>query len=185
MRRYDFSTVSEGISEEEKWHRRIRTAIKRLEASGLWNDLLLKLKNLDTMTLEDKRAIYNIRWDAHTNPNSDGTEYDEYVKKYPFAFYHTKGKTSVDTFYIWEMSNVILKSMYFGKYANASCKENIRNAIKDKKDISVSERVQYDVSFNYDASKNAAWYSEEYRGCGNGHYYIALDENMAWFCEDD
>ena len=33
--------------------------------------------------------------------------------------------------------------------------------------------------------KNYAWYSEEYKGCLNGHYYIALDEKHVWFYEDD
>ena len=29
------------------------------------------------------------------------------------------------------------------------------------------------------------WYSTEYRGCGNGHYYLALDERHAIFAETD
>ncbi len=28
-----------------------------------------------------------------------------------------------------------------------------------------------------------AWYSEEYKACLNGHYYIALDEKHVWFCQ--
>ena len=33
--------------------------------------------------------------------------------------------------------------------------------------------------------KEKVWSSEELRGCGNGHYYIALDANTALFVEDD
>ena len=29
------------------------------------------------------------------------------------------------------------------------------------------------------------WYSEEYKGCGNGHYYLLLDARHAHFYEDD
>ena len=27
--------------------------------------------------------------------------------------------------------------------------------------------------------------TNEYKNCGNGHYYFALGENCALFCEDD
>ena len=37
---------------------------------------------------------------------------------------------------------------------------------------------------NRDGEK-LAWYSEEYRGCGNGHYYLMFDATHAIFYEDD
>ena len=46
-------------------------------------------------------------------------------------------------------------------------------------------RSSYDVSFSYDPKLQHAWYSEEYKNCGNGHYYLALDETHALFYEDD
>lgn len=46
-------------------------------------------------------------------------------------------------------------------------------------------RTNYDVSFTYRPEKQKAWYSEEYKNCGNEHYYIALDANAALFVEDD
>ena len=33
--------------------------------------------------------------------------------------------------------------------------------------------------------KKLAWYSEEYRRCGNGHYYLMFDATHAIFYEDD
>ena len=29
------------------------------------------------------------------------------------------------------------------------------------------------------------WYSKEFKGCGNGHYYLALDATHTIFVEDD
>ena len=44
----------------------------------------------------------------------------------------------------------------------------------------------YDISFELkcgaDGSKRA-WYSEEYRGCGNGHYYLAINSTHAIYYE--
>ena len=50
--------------------------------------------------------------------------------------------------------------------------------------VSKCQHIIY-KTFEYEPDKNKAWYSEEYRGCGNGHYYIALNSSMALFCEND
>ena len=47
------------------------------------------------------------------------------------------------------------------------------------------DKTSYDVSFQLKAKERKAWYSEEYRGCGNGHYYLALNHSCALFYEHD
>lgn len=42
----------------------------------------------------------------------------------------------------------------------------------------------YDISLSLD-EKGRAFYAEEYRNCGNGHYYLALDARHAIHVEDD
>ena len=84
------------------------------------------------------------------------------------------------------MSDCNLKSMYFGKGSNARVKEEIRVALENKQAYDSGRcRANYDVSFSYCPAKHKAWYSEEYKDCGNGHYYIALDANTALFVEND
>jgi hypothetical protein len=61
----------------------------------------------------------------------------------------------------------------------------IARALHSKQNISISGRTNYDVSFEYNAEKGMAWYSEEYKNCGNGHYYLALNGTHAIFWEDD
>ena len=112
--------------------------------------------------------------------------YEPYSAKYPFMFYDDdNGDLQIDTRYIWEFSECNLKSMYFGKYQNSHVKEEFKRAIEQKRDYHYCTRTSYDVSLEYNAAKNMAWYSEEYRNCGNGHYYIALDHSTALFVEDD
>lgn len=182
------------IDRDAQWHRRIRRVIKCLSESGLWKDLVVKYKNLDTMTLQDKENIYQLYWnmDRHyslNDPDSEKKEqekvlkhFGEYVDRYPFIF---PGKGVVETFYIWEMSEAKTKPMYFGKYRNSLIKREIAQAIAEKRAYSTNTRTSYDVHFAYDPENCKATYFEEYKGCGNGHYYIALNHSTALFCEND
>lgn len=182
--------IDSNEEKDKKWHKRIARAIKCLEKSGLWTDKLIFFKNLYKMTLADKNALSEIYWSDSNRYNMSNNiqtkEYEPYIEKYPFVFIKADdGIFELNTNYIWESSNCKLKSMYFGKGQNAFVKKEIIEAVKNKRNYNFNTRVNYDVSFEYDANKNMAWYSEEYKDCGNGHYYLALDENTALFCEDD
>ena len=133
------------------------------------------------MTYEDREYIrLNYSWGDNT------ALAEQFEMKYPFLFYKTEdGKKCINTSYVYEMSEITLKPMYFGKYANKKVKEEIAENIANKTEYKYSCRVSYDVSFSYDPKIGKAYYSEEYRDCGNGHYYLALDNNTALFCEDD
>ena len=181
--KYDMKAEKETAKKTptEEWHGRIMRAIKCLEKSGLWADLLVKLRNMLSMTYEDRDYIRrNYSWGDNT------VLAEQFEMRYPFLFYKTEdGKKCIDTSYTYEMSEIILKPMYFGKYANKKVKEEIADSIANEKEYEYSCRVSYDVHFSYSPKSGKAYYSEEYRGCGNGHYYLALDNNTALFCEDD
>ncbi len=182
------------------WHKRIARATKAIEGSGLWPDFVEYFHNLALMDYADKTAIHKAYWDTYSrfmyidSPETKD-EYDavfdevygEYITKYPFIIYtDNNGFRHIDSDYIWEKSEVKLKSMYFGKYRNEDYKQQIKYHIKNHQKFTLPRvRTNYDVSFEYNPEKNMAWYSEEYKDCGNGHYYIALDHNTAMFMEDD
>ena len=181
----------------EAWHKRLSRAIKALEKSGLWSETLQVFNLLQGMTYEDKEIISQLYWSCPKLRNDDEmpvSEYNDefrkifvyYMEKYPFVFgKDDKGRLFVKTDFIWETSECKLKNMYFGT-DNKRLKEQIKDAIKNRKSYSTPRiEVNYDVSFQYSAEAEKAWYSEEYRNCGNGHYYLALDNNLALFCGDD
>lgn len=184
------------------WHRRINKAIKCLESSGLWPNILERLRNLDKMTYKDKEELSKLYWQYHPQYiNSDDSEevkqqknasnqaqvellFGDYVNKYPFIFDKNGVVNASD--YLWEMSEVKLKKMNFGKYWGDNYRSEIKNALETKTSYSTGRiQVNYDNSFEYNAELNKAWYSEEFRNCGNGHYYLALDSETALFVEDD
>ncbi len=166
------------------WKRKIENIIKRLERSGLWPEILEKFKTLRNVSYKERDVIDYI-W-RNQPYKADRTEeefreaYGYLYDKYPFIL-----RGGVDYFYLKDgMSDCKTKSMYFG-HRNTQVKERIKDAMLNKRKCSEFARTSYDVSFEYDPEKKKAWYSEEYKDCGNGHYYLALDESMALFCEDD
>lgn len=67
-------------------------------------------------------------------------------------------------------------------------KNIIETSINDNKEYNHTWRKGYDNSVYFSTNDNGlkrGYYSTEYKGCGNGHYYFALDERHAIFCETD
>lgn len=171
-----------------EWYKRLLRAAGCMESSGLWPDILRQFSSIvdSGMTWNDRKALEDLYWEG-VDSTAANKEFDHLREKYPFAFREdTNGCARVDSFYASKTSECVLKSMYFGKLLNADEKRRIADAISGQQDYN-SGRIHagYDVTFTYEAKKNKAWYSEEYRNCGNGHYYIALDANTALFIEHD
>lgn len=186
------------VDKNAKWHKRLDRAIKAMESSGLWPNILETMKNLTKMTYEDKKAIYELTWEESYRRTVNGDlsveEFNEafikhfgaFMEKYPFVFAKDdEGRWGYHTDYLWELSDCRLRSMYFGKHQNKLIKERIKKALDEKQRFVFNARTSYDTSFEYRPEDGKAWYSEEYKDCGNGHYYLALDHNTALFCEND
>lgn len=180
---------------DKNWHKKIKKVIKCLDESGLWPDLKTQYENLYLMTLEDKESIAGLYWGQYKEiqtVENYNQEMQKWINKYPFIQvpsddkFDRDGYLRINTFYIWEKSNPKTKSMYFGKENNQRIKTQFANALLNKTPYySGRIRVNYDVTLEYDPEKNMAWYSEEYKDCGNGHYYLAISPSVALFCEDD
>lgn len=192
-KKFDIYAPPAEVDENKAWQRRMRRAVKCMETSGLWTEIKKVFDQIlySGMTLEEKKALYEL-YRNYDSPAKDFSEEEKakaflpYLRKFPFVFYEdNNGNLHIDTEYIWELSDCKLKSMYFGKYANKRIKDELQQAIRRKTDYKDSRTVSYDVSVNYQAKDNKAWYSEEYRHCGNGHYYLVLDHSTAVFYEND
>lgn len=74
------------------------------------------------------------------------------------------------------------------------CLKNIAGHLDRKEDFHYYWRGSYDVSvsgkmcdYGPDSKETGykAWLNLEYKNCGNGHYYLLINENLAVFAEDD
>lgn len=179
----------------DKWTRSWTNVLNRLENSGLWEDYAKDVR-LALAIGEDKIVRANKQYWEH-RPNIPYGENDklnaEAIKNIDERLikYRDDGTIYPDTNIIWYMDNYAkVKKMRFGrKWLNDRELADIANAMKNKEKICTGTNGRitggYDVHFEYNPETNKAWYSEEYRGCGNGHYYLALDATHALFYEDD
>lgn len=168
---------------EVKWLRSIDKAITLLKASGLWTDMLKDLETAKTVGYEKIKKAYDLSWTNY----SDKYEENEKIRKEKVKEVDVRlmEEEHINTGIIWYMYYPLkIKKMNFG-YNNTAILQEIATALKDKKKYIKSVRVNYDVGFEYNPEINKAWYSEEYKNCGNGHYYLALDNQYALFYEDD
>jgi hypothetical protein len=80
-----------------------------------------------------------------------------------------------------------IKTMNFDKYDREFQKKLLAENIANKVNMSHRWVNGYDNSYEvrFDSDYPRGWYSEEFRGCGNGHYYFLLDNCHAIFGEDD
>ncbi len=198
--------VKAKVDEATAWERRVKNVIKKLDASGLWPHIKKEFEELLEIGFERRAALKDVYWnreddnlrklmDAIIHKEDGAVErynaaferlYGKFMNEIPFAFRKgNRGVWDVRTCFLYEMSEARTKSMYFGKWRNADIKAAIADALANKRKYSAEARTSYDVRFSYDPENDSAYYSEEYKDCGNGHYYIAIDGNTALFCEDD
>ena len=184
---------------EHTWKANMRSAISHIQTSGLWPQLIPLYENLSQMTYEEHEFLKKNYILFNQNPQRDEIlqEMQNLRQKYPFAFLEGKSLIAQDASpkkpfvyfsvrleYIADLSDCKLKSMYFGA-GNKQIKNQIRSALIQQKEYQTAQQAFYDVRFIYDPKVQKAWYSEEYKGCANGHYYLALDHSRAVFCEND
>lgn len=75
----------------------------------------------------------------------------------------------------------------YHNYDKETRRNEIRKHIVEGTPYSYKWEKGYDnsVEFRKHNDIKCGWYSTEYRGCGNGHYYLALDEKHAIYGEAD
>lgn len=147
--------------------RNLQRIITCLEASKFWPDILESLKNLQGLTGEDVNKWYEM-------------EYRELQQAL-----HDRGaeRISVDMFSSMCQKRAII-TINWGKW-NDWRRDDFLRAIKEHRQYNMSWTNGYDNSVEYNPDGERAWYSEKYRGCANGHYYLLIDEKHAAFREDD
>lgn len=141
-----------------------KTCVKYLEESKLWPDMLADFK----LVLSNEELFKFI---VEKEKVTDYFEFNEKLRKF--------GMTSkyVDTFH-----RTIKKGIITINYVkcNKKCYSDLFNKSTE---TTIRWRKVYDCTLSKNDGK--AWYSEEYKNTGNGHYYLALDANHAIFREDD
>jgi len=171
-----------------KWEKQVKKLVKMLETSGLWGNVLAELQQALRIGYDTLKKAY----DAERQHNASDSYEVAKAKKVeqvraicPQLIVRRDGKDYIDTSIIWHYLDLRVKKMYFGKYENARRLAEITTALRNNTGRVFQVTAGYDVSFQYNPELRKAWYSEEYRNCGNGYYWLVLNNTHALFCEKD
>lgn len=181
------------VDPAEKWQKQICRAIALLEESGLWPEIRETLNLGLAIGYTKLKTVESI-----VNNYQNGETWDEKIarqvqlaKAFEPRVIKTRddGSEYISTELVWHWLNPKIKKMHFGK-ASPGYLDRIADSLRKKEATELRWRPAppergYDVSFSYNPESRRAWYSEEYRGCGNGHYYLALNATHAVFYEND
>ena len=166
-----------------KWEKQIKKAVFMLEGSGFWPEILAELKlSLEigyTKMLTVQKIYRAYAFVEHARMTREVKALE------PRLIREQDGREYVSTDVIEHWLDPKIKTMYFGKSNQEWKLQEIAAGLKEKKAVHFRVEANYDVSFEYNPVLNKAWYSEEFRGCGNGHYYLALNGTHAIYYEDD
>ena len=182
--------VGNRVTPTGRWAKQVKRAVDMLAASGLWPELMADGRVALEIGYEKIQAARKVHGDYADRP---GVSYEERQKQKVaevkaidprMVAVAEDGHEYVKTDFIWHWDDVKIKRMNFGR-TNEFVLAKIAEAMRDGKALSDSGRTSYDVSFEYQPDKKKAWYSEEFRGYGNGHYYLALNATHVMFYEDD
>lgn len=155
-------------TELDYFRRNLSNVIKYLSNSGLWQPILNGAIHLSSLSDDEIKSI------------KDYTKYYEYNKENNIKFW------SYDCF-LSLFGKRAIKTINLHRFQKDEILSRIADAIKNKRNYAHKWQKGYDnsIELNFDRDISCGWYCEEYRGCGNGHYYFLLDNVHALFCEDD
>jgi hypothetical protein len=144
----------------------LQKVVKYLSISGLWQHHLECAKLFLSMTDEELLSYKN--YDKYNTLVQNGNRWFGFD-----CFLNLFGKC--------------IKCANFESYEREYLKTRLSSALSNKDNISYRWRKGYDnsIEIRFDEDCAKGWYSEEYKGCVNGHYYFLLDNCHVLFGEDD
>lgn len=164
--------VKTTIQKEFDMLRKFQKAFTKMAHPNLWSDIRAGYNALNISALELEVA------EMSPAPQTSYDFYKILSGKRLGLVTENKYKTTTIT------SNKPLR----GDYQYYDCINNIARHLENKETFSYGWEGKYDVSVSgklCDDGVYRAWLSLEYRGMGNGHYYLLINENTAVFSEDD
>jgi len=176
-------------SDAETWKSGWFGVAERLNKSGLFLHYRAELDLALSLGYEKMQELYRLYQKSYSR--RDDAEDLEIVRSYSPDLVGTRedGSEYIDWAIIWTFyipPKVKKMRFYNGSpELNAHILDEIKSHMELRLPYTAGGRTSYDISFSYDPERNEAFYSEEYRGMGNGHYYLVLDATHAVFYEDD
>ena len=184
------------------FHRNCEKAASLLAASGFWPEICKRMEVQAAMTEQDYNRLMTLWQEYDELYNHRELTYDEMSrlqdeKRKEYEAYFTERGATGDWYHFRQLSET--KQIVSVPYSNGgySKERQVAYAREIIEQVKLGEANKHKSFYwygSYDYSievrKNDdgtiyGWYSAEYKGCGNGHYYLLLDAEHALYCEDD
>lgn len=191
--------------EQDKYktfHRNCEKAASLLRASGFWPEICKRMEVQAAMTEQDYNRLMTLWQEYDELYNHRELTYDEMSrlqdeKRKEYEAYFTERGATGDWYHFRQLSET--KQIVSVPYSNGGYSKDrqvayAREIIEQVKQGEAGKYKTFRWYGNYDfrieVRKNDdgtiyGWYSAEYKGCGNGHYYLLLDAEHAIYSEDD
>lgn len=185
------------------FHRNVAKAAELLLESGMWLGLQKMMAGMATLTLEEYNEM-TIHYEAWNGRYNTGLTYDQMkeLQKNDVANFNAvlerKGYPAADIYHFNQLKSkgqIISVPFSNGNHDGEHLKSESRRLYEEAKNgecgapyKSMRWYGSYDYSISFEKTKSGeliGWYSAEYKGCGNGHYYLLLDATHAIYYEDD
>lgn len=155
-------------SEYDRLINTVKKANAYLLKSGLWKSLRA---DFDVLLSTERNVLENIINEGYDAFKAFRSEHNLFM--------------SYDLFF--NLFYTGIKTMRFNRYERDYYINLAKKAIEEKTDFRASWECGYDNKFEIlnECEELRAWYSEEYRGCLNGYYYLLIDEKHVLFIEKD
>ena len=155
--------------------RRAQDAVKYLTKSGFWTDIREGIEYFlahEELIEEFCKDMAEDSYEKFYKECREGGKYEWCPCYQVFESFYRKN--------CW-------KSIAYDRWNRKHYNADVEKAIAEKRNYSRRWTNGYDNTLEivFDEKMPRAWYSEEYRGCGNGHYYLMFDATHAIFYEDD
>lgn len=153
----------------------MKKVIKYLNQSGLWanikNDYEIILAQGDDFLID----LIQSNWT------------DKRDKLHKLAVSLGKDNLSFHCDSIVDTARKGIKNVNYDTYSKLYVVSMVEDGIKKGNFPNYRWRKGYDNSVEVKTNDNivCGWYSEEYKDCGNGHYYLLIDARHAFFYEND
>jgi len=182
----DILPITHYKTEAQKWESGWKKVKGKLEVSGLWKEVIEEINVALAIGYDKMQTASKKYWEIKNE--KEKTEFFKTIDARLIGK-NEKGEEYIKSSLVWnyaKLPKVEKMRFYKNKERNEVMLSMIKKYMDEKKTLHLNGRTDYDISFEYAPEKgNKAWYSKEFKGCGNGHYYLVLDATHTIFVEDD
>jgi len=186
-----------------QFHRNAERVAQILRVSGFWPDILKRVETEAAMTEDEYTrlaALHDEYFDYGSHEGmtyEEGRERDRKIRE-EFNAYYEKHGAKGDIFHFRDFSKPkqVISVPYGDNDSYADKEYGVACTLRAIEQVKGGEadylhrhwRGSYDYSVSVRREPDGTikgWYNAEFKGCGNGHYYLLLDATHALFYEDD